>query len=775
MENIEITDLKDSDSSLPTSEASSVARKISEAITKSFFKDLASGTAAEILGALGGGIGALIAGTLIKSFIDEPDKQQIINYALIDEFIKKQINESDLDTYAGNIHSTADELFTKYSPLQKNTDYSALHVDDLINLNGDLKNAINSPSLSNALAQLSEKGRLGPGGIPVFMYGVALQICIYQQQYKLYLTYHKHFTKNGVQIPPAIPDGSSLNAYKEYAVPKTGTIALTINEHRSSLKQNWEIIFERRLKQVEISTDSTSVTVTDGGKVVFYETLSTQNTDAYDMVRGILYARGYHFCNTYYYQHIINTLCITVGFPMAAYDLWETLIDNPLGEFKDITNLDHDSLKAEFTPKRRDFYILEPVPNIIPTMLPSDRLYSVNKEFFLEFEPGGDLSISRVSDSKKIWSLSGHPTADKLVLDQGSLKLKDHSDKVLWSTNTAGDNYVFLQDNGMLQVKRLGVFDEKSGSQVQWSSKIGVMPENFAIDTSIGATTYKEIQGPSHEEFSSDIGAIVFKEGKGNRLSTATSLDGHNWLGPYQLPEDMTTTIAPGAEGYLNVGSGYGNVGYGGCVVTLVCDTVTHDINLNLSHPYVNGFGGKVTLANEVGTTVTPAALADGTDLNVVYKGSSQNTNIYQWLMWDARSGDVGKLSHLEDNATNDTPACVNFNGQNCLVYRALTGDGIYFKYGGAQPALIPNIVYSSNSPAAVVCQGKLYVIYRGIGDEKDKVWYTIHDGSGWQKPLALFEDTLRTDAAPAAFTLNNQVFVFVKGTGTNDMYCVVI
>ncbi|MCE7995304.1 MAG: hypothetical protein HEP71_25225 [Roseivirga sp.] len=754
-------------------EASLAGGKIAESLTKSFFKDVTSETTAEILGALGGGLGSIIVGAIID-FIDPPQETQIVDYSRIDAFIKDDLNQSALTTASSNIHAAAHFIFNNYAPLRKTVAEGAITVSDLINLDSDLNTALGHMINGSYLTQLANN-KIGPIGIPVFIYGANLQLGIYQEQYKLYQEFNTQL-KNKPGIDPAvIQSGEVLDKYEAYALPQSGTIAKTVNEHISSMDTNWQAAIDNRIKQVAITFSHTftelTMAVTDGSNTPLSLTVDRPNSDFSDFVKGNLGARAENYCNTYYYPKIISALCQQMGYPDAVAATWSTLIDKPMGNqnadmiLNANDQVDPTKLQTALTPKRKDHFIME--TGGVTVLNPTDRLYATNRAFYLEFGTDGNLSVIRRSDNTVFWTtnLSNSAATSLTLTSGGDLQLTDASGSIVWSTNTSGDNYVFLQTNGILQVKTKGIFDENSGSQVKWSTKLGMLPASFLVDTNFSATSYIE-NNPKGKKGSAEMGALVFKQNNGNLMYASAALDGVNWVGPFALPSRMTTETGPGA------------LGYGGAVITLFKGDGNDYIYLNASNPYIHGFGGLVELDTNVTTTTTPAAVGvskmsmwSGTALNVLYTGNG-NTNIYQWQMTDIGDSS-GSMSVLQSGATNDSPQYVHFNNELYLVYREADGNGIYFKAGGNAPQLVPYGATTLSSPAVVVCGGMLYVIFRGTGT--NRIWYSTYDGTTWSSPTGLFTDIFRTDTAPTAFALNNQVFVFAKGAGENNMYCAII
>lgn len=741
------------------------AGKIAEALVKKYSKEAAEKASMEILGALTGGLATMIVGGFFDYFFP-PDEQNAIDYTKIKDIMREVVNEQDLKNLTANIYATwTDNITGSYQPNlpipNANVKASDQWTEDVCQNLIDILNMALNPLTGSQGASEHNLSRLSQNhpiaGIPVYTFGANLALAIYQDQamiYKMKKIPNQYFHYENLTRTGADP----------------GVIATWADTFATAVDGNWQKSIEKRISTDYIGWDCVdhymfdyvSMTTKDGDEVIL-----TQRSD-YNPNTGLfrsasaseayLGAFANDFIHHYYHQKTINSYCQTMGYPDAIIDKWLSLKTAPMGT-QSINDFSHSAGNL-FAPDRKDYFILD-TDSGVTSIGKNDRLYSINRVFYLNFSAEGNLQVVRRADQKVFWTtdIKSNTASELNFATNGQLQVVDTQGIVLWSVPTTGSNYAILNNAGFLQVRRKASYAPIGGSSIQWTSDMGMLPAFIKPKEEVAATTYKCL------DVQLNITALVYRqaeEGTSINMFVTTSLDGLSWYRtPFQFPDRMTTDTAPSAMGYANG------------VQTVFKGNGNSYMYLNSSNPEIGAFGGLVDYDTNATTDVTPSLYSEDGNFSIIYKGSGGTTTI--WQLATVLPDADGTISNLLANATDTTPRVLDYNGQKTIVYKAVgTGGDVMCKIGGAAPVAIP-VCYTPSAPAAIVYQNKLYVVFQGLG-EVSGLWYSTHDGSQWlSNPILIKKGLVQTDAAPSVVVMDGKLLVYYKGYKENQLYCLVL
>ncbi|WP_286755787.1 hypothetical protein [Roseivirga sp. UBA838] len=742
------------------------AGKIAEALVKKYSKEAAEKASIEILGIMTGGIATMVVGGFFDYFFP-PQEQNAIDYTKIEDIMREVVNEQDLKNITTNIYATwTENIKDNYQtalPIpnpQVNGDdqWTEPVCQNLIQiLNESLNSLIGDKGASeHNLTRLAQDHSIA--GIPVYIFGVNLALAILQDKAMIYKMN---------KIPDQYFQYENLTRTGEHP----GTIATTAETYAKQLDQNWQKSIEKRISTQYIGwtcedhymLNYVNMTAKDGDTVIL-----TQRSD-YNPNNGFfvnahqsecyLGAFANDFIHHYYHPKTINAYCETMGYPDAIIDKWLSLKTSPMGtqsinSFSDNTDL--------FKPNRKDYFILD-ADSGVTSIGRNDRLYSVNRVFYLSFSDDGNLQIIRRADQTVFWSTDiKENTASSLNFDtDGQLQVVDDQGNSLWSAPTKGENYAILSNEGFLQVRSKGVFAPFGGNSIQWVSDMGMLPAFIQPKEQVAVSTYKCL------DVNLNVSCIVYRQAGNDfplNLFVTSSLDGLSWYRePHMFPNRMTTDSPPAAIGYNNA------------IQTVFKGNGNSNLYLNSSNPELDQFGGLVTYTSDATTDKTPSLYTGDGSFDVIYKGSGGTTSI--WQLETTIPEASGTITNLLPEATDTTPCVIKFNGIKTIIYKSIgqTSGTVMCKLGGAAPQAVPNC-QTSSTPAAVVFKNKLYIVFQGSGKSEQGLFVTSFDGTSWSpSPTQIKERLVKTDAPPSAIVMNNHLLVYYKGSKEAQLYCVVL
>lgn len=755
-----------------TAVASEVAGKISESLVKKYAGEAVAEATGEVLGALTGGLTTLVIGGILDFITGPDDAEDAIDYTKIKTIFQSVFKEEELKTLTSQVLAVPnvnlpESYFNKLPFTAHDTSKVTWTGDNINSLLTSLNNNLGDLSISedgtgkNILYQIDQNHPIA--GLPIYMYGSSLQLALYQEMAML------------LKLPVA-PDPEvsfTLNEIIRTEAP-LGSLPHAAKTHREAVDTNWQKCIVQRKKSLSYGCDQhmianyVELTIKDGDDTVYSQRLDYGRSGVSNALQAEKYL-GYtadDYINLYYYPKILNNYCKVMGYPDAVRDRWYSLLTDPMGKSNGQLPSNSQELENAFTPERKDYFLMEMGSGVVINR--TDRIYSINRDFYLSFSEEGDLQVvcrgENDTDSTIYWSAGINTnTAQQLEFStNGDLAVTDAQNQVIWSVNTPGtNNYVILGDNGMLQVRDRTLFGTLSANGLLWTSDYGRMASEVSLLSTPGATTYT----PTYS--SCNMAALVFRQldqtanpvKETAQISAAASLDGINWSrGVFQLPERMTTLTPPAANGMDN------------SVLTVFKGNGNANLYLNQGDPYGNAFGGLVELNGKVTTLVTPccSGLPNG-DFGVFYTGNG-NTNIYEFDMPDFTESD-GTLTCQIENATDSVPARLVYNNATYFIYRGPGSDAQIYYHSpatGQQPAA--SNIYSPLPPAATICDGKIYMAWVGAGN--GNLWYSTFDGQDWSQPIAFKGGNVQTDAAPAMITLHGRAMVYFKGKGADTLYC---
>lgn len=727
--------------------------KITEALVKKYGKTLVGEAGA----ALAGGLTTLIIGSVLDA-IFPPEEKNALNYTKIKDIFEKVINQNELNNLTTDVYSVwKTDIHENYAPSvpTAKTAWSSAQRNNCL---GILKNAIGSLTGNNGsstfnLARLANE-TFGISGLPVYMWGASLNLVLLQEEAMIY-----YMSTN------------TSDKYQYKSLTKTnGIIANTAQDHINDVNKNWQDGIGKRIDKVTFSYDTSNLlgyvtlTIKDGSNEVLTKQLYYGGEN--DLPQSSGAAQNYlsYFANEYkalyYSAKVMNQYSTVMGYPDAVIDKWACLKEKPMGIPTGEQLPDPTSLEAQLQPGRKDYFLIEMEGGMSLTR--KDRIYSLNRRFFLEFSATGTLQVVRRANLEVMWSLDkSTPTAETLNFStSGDLQILDGT-TILWSAGTSGNsNYLIVGDSGILQVRTSNMFGPLEGNGLLWNTDYGQLPEGLNMLSTPGASVYT----PTYSKV--DMAALVFRQldtsntpqTQTPQIMAAASLDGVNWpRGAFQFPERMTTLNSPAANGFHN------------SIITVFNGNGNFYLYLNQSDPYANSFGGLVELDQDnhyVTTQNTPAigGLESG-EFGVYYTGHG-NSNIYLFSMPDI-SDSSGTLTNVVDNATNSTPCKLTLNGTVYFIYRGAGQDEqLYYNANASGAKPIPESL-SPTGPATTLCDGKIYMAWQGLAQ---KVWFNYFDGQTWSHPIALREGSVYTDAAPALITLDGKVILYFKEKGSSNV-----
>ncbi|MGX1785824.1 hypothetical protein ACWIGM_03755 [Bosea sp. NPDC055332] len=180
-----------------------------------------------------------------------------------------------------------------------------------------------------------------------------------------------------------------------------------------------------------------------------------------------------------------------------------------------------------------------------------------------------------------------------------------------------------------------------------------------------------------------------------------------------------------------------------------------------------------------------PAACLYNNDLYLVY-GSRDGNDIYMSVYSGSTwYGDemIGSVTGESSPKTSRGPRLVVYDDTLYLIY-VRPGDNVLcrswfdgWRWQGSDPIVTSSgsTLKSDKAPAAVVFNGKLYLIYRGANVRSSKLYVAWFDGQNWSGDTAIVDQPGHVDPwsddGPSAAVFNNQLVLAYKGDTTPDLY----
>ena len=180
-------------------------------------------------------------------------------------------------------------------------------------------------------------------------------------------------------------------------------------------------------------------------------------------------------------------------------------------------------------------------------------------------------------------------------------------------------------------------------------------------------------------------------------------------------------------------------------------------------------------------SSLSPSAVYFGEDYYLFYKAGSSN-KIYTSQSKDCVSWAGDTVIEVEKDGedvkiqTDKTPASAVFQNSIYLIYKAGEHDSIYLStsddgstWTGDQPL---SDIETSRSPSALVNGNTLYLFYTGKSSKFVYSYYTT-DGKSWSgnKPITVAGRAIQSSNSPACVVFNGKIYLIYKGGFSNEVY----
>ncbi|WP_334819315.1 hypothetical protein, partial [Nostoc sp.] len=181
---------------------------------------------------------------------------------------------------------------------------------------------------------------------------------------------------------------------------------------------------------------------------------------------------------------------------------------------------------------------------------------------------------------------------------------------------------------------------------------------------------------------------------------------------------------------------------------------------------------------------VTPFALSLVSPAFAAPQNFVTSTSLTNSTRAMSRAVSVGDLAQVQlgvwspqqltsgDRGTSTTPALASYGGRLYMVWKGVGDDSAiyYSSFDGSSwspQQLTSGDRGTSAAPALASYGGRLYMVWKGVGDDS-AIYYSSFDGSSWS-PQQLTSGDRGTSAAPALASYGGRLYMVWKGVGDDS------
>ena len=235
------------------------------------------------------------------------------------------------------------------------------------------------------------------------------------------------------------------------------------------------------------------------------------------------------------------------------------------------------------------------------------------------------------------------------------------------------------------------------------------------------------------------------------------------WTPTVRLPNDINTSEAPSA---VAIGS----------TIYVVYKGSGPDLGVWMAQSSNHGLTWTTQLlSSHVNSNTRPEALVYGSSLHVVYKGILPEDRIY--AVSTPVAGNPPFIVLPPDVSTSASPSALQVNSATFVFYKGLANDAAIYMTRNAGPpsqqTYVPNrrlpaAVNTSAAPSTAMVGDTMYVAYKGSGgDTRVYVVRTGDQGQSWS--MTQLPADVNTSTRPQAFVRGNSLYVFYRGAGSDQ------
>lgn len=419
-------------------------------------------------------------------------------------------------------------------------------------------------------------------------------------------------------------------------------------------------------------------------------------------------------------------------------------------------------------------WVADVVPGV-SNMAGSPTAQLFDSELYVFYTNGGELWYTKTSDPSDSagWPAGPtevvpppYPSGQAVVLANGDIAI----------TTFNGRIYAFYQGSG----NQCGLYSTSfDGSS--WSTQIQILENEVYVWGSPAAFVYQGTLYLLYEGAVQDSDLLAYHFQASGDYFYLTSTDGSKWSAPTQV-------------GPLLLSNSPSVVAYDGLFYCLTQDPNSSGELWFSRSMNVTAWSVNVCIAGDGSTSgvmsQSPAGVVFDDWLYAFYQtGGADATGM---LAYCRTSGAGWARANLYYNSyapgttyMSNTPSAVAFDDKIYVFYQGSGGNGQlwYSALGssllsGSDEYGIPMVqvpgVSMSQSPAAVVFDGTLYVFYQGGGNNQTIEYCSSTDGSNWtvgasSKDLSGSDTYYSETTSPAAVVFNGKIYLFYSEGGTSN------
>ena len=174
----------------------------------------------------------------------------------------------------------------------------------------------------------------------------------------------------------------------------------------------------------------------------------------------------------------------------------------------------------------------------------------------------------------------------------------------------------------------------------------------------------------------------------------------------------------------------------------------------------------------EVYTSHSPALAVYNDKLYMAWRGKDLDEHIrfayFEGNCWSMQK--TAQAQREDEVCTSHSPALAVYNGKMYMAWKGMGDDEqIWFSFfDGNRWSLQQQVpdVWTSNSPALAEYNGKLYMAWKGMGDD-ERIWFSYFDGKRWSEQQVAPD--VWTSHSPALAVYHGKLYMAWKGMGDDE------